>query len=189
MDYERTLSVLLLALGLGLAGCGDDGSGESSTNADTSATSAADSDTSAGTAADSSATSAGTSESATGGSDGATEGVTSVGETEGATSAGETEGATSAGETEGSVCDGLDQMACLANEECMPISGQPIETGGTEPCLGPREFLECQPMMGCGDAITYACDGEPPIYEFSDTCIPGGWKNCEPPPVELLPCQ
>jgi hypothetical protein len=107
------------------------------------------------------------------------------------TTTGETEGTTTAvGETDGTECFTLDEAECMANPLCMAISGSPILMPAGGACLGPREFLECQPQAGCGDAITYACEAEgSTLYEFLSTCIPTGWAECgPPPPFELMPC-
>jgi hypothetical protein len=74
--------------------------------------------------------------------------------------------------------------------ECMPIGGRPIEMPGDGACLGAREFIECQDAAGCLEVITYACAGDDAtIYEFGDSCVPEGWIDCPPPPIELLPCR
>jgi hypothetical protein len=107
------------------------------------------------------------------------------GSTTPATSGGSDGSGTAAG-----TCDGLDAEACMAATGCMPIGASPILNMPEGACLGMREFLECQPEMACGEAITYACGGEGmPLYEFGSTCIPDGWGDCgPPPPIDLMPC-
>lgn len=187
MDYRSHQSLLIVciaALGLTAPACGDDG-GTTDTNADTGTATSASS-TTASTVSDTDpepTTSVGTM--------GATSAGTSSMETTTDTTAGATEDSTgTAGETEGSVCAGLEADACEANMDCMTIAGRPILMMGDGACLGPREFIECQPATGCGDAITYACRGDDgPMWEFLDTCIPTTWFECgPPPPIDLMPC-
>ncbi|MEM7151997.1 MAG: hypothetical protein AAF799_04100 [Myxococcota bacterium] len=181
-------------IGLTMAGCGDDsGTTSTSSSADSGSTTAvADSGTDTVQETESGSTPA-TSDS--GETEGETEATTTA--TTDATTAGETDGETEGdteaeteGDTEGVACAELDAMACMDATECMPIAGRPIMVPDTGACLGEPEFIECQLATGCGDAITYACEGpETTIYEFLDTCIPMGWENCKIPPIELGPCM
>lgn len=195
MAYLRSSTVLLLAsslVGLTMTGCGDDSGTTGTTSADSGSTTAvADSGADTVQETESGSTPA---TSDTGATEGDTEATTAA--TTDATTAGETDGETEGetdaeteGDTEGVACAGLDAMACMDAAECMPIAGRPIMVPDTGACLGEPEFIECQPAMGCGDAISYACEGpKTTIYEFLDTCIPMGWDFCEIPPIELGPC-
>ncbi len=199
MNYRRSSMIVLACVGLWLPGCGDD-SGSSETGASSSegsATMGATDSNPTATATDSASASATDSasasatESGTGADSGTTsEGSATMGATEGATEGDTTEGATSEASTsEGVTCEGLDREACNDNEMCMPIGGRPIVMMGDGVCIGEPEYLECQDAIGCGDAITYGCENkEATIYEFIDTCIPEGWMECPPPPIDLMPC-
>lgn len=180
-----SLGINLPGLGLGLAvvllaGCGDDGSpGESTMGmGSTGATT-----TSAGSSVGS------TNESATSVATGSMDSTGPGTGTTSPTTMGDTTPDTSF-DTDSLECYGRDARGCMANGLCMPIVGAPILMPDGGVCLGPREFIECQPAIGCGDAITYACAGlDAPQYQFLDTCIPDAWIDCGPPPVgELPPC-
>ncbi len=181
--------------GLLLTGCpGDDGNGDegaaSSGSTSMASTSATDNPT-GGSNNTMTASGEGSGGSTMGSADAtATQGSESA--TQGSESESASGDTTTAGETEGGVCDGLGAMECMSTEGCMPIVGSPIDASGVggTPCLDEREFIECQPAIGCGDAITYACEGDDAqMYQFLDTCIPVGWVECGPrPPGELPPC-
>ncbi|MEX1363404.1 MAG: hypothetical protein AB1Z98_09780 [Nannocystaceae bacterium] len=162
-----------------LGGCGDDGGAGDTSQATAGSSTGATGST---TSADTDPTSAGT-------LDGGSTTTAPTDPTAGTTEAETEGGSTTETETGGSVCDGLDAEQCLANMECMPISGRPIVDEGAGACLAEREYIECQPATGCGDAITYACEGDDaPLYEFPDTCTPVGWVDCGEPPPDLEPC-
>jgi hypothetical protein len=169
---------LALGLALVLTGCGDDGStGDSTAGMGSTGTTTMSSGSSDGSTGET-ATSA-----VTGSMDSTGPGTTSAATTGDMTS-------DTGVDTDSLECFGLDARACMANGLCMPIVGAPILMPDGGACLGPREFLECQPAIGCGDAITYACAGlDAPQYQFLDTCIPEAWIDCgEPPAGELPPC-
>lgn len=86
-------------------------------------------------------------------------------------------------------CAGLNGMACMANEACMPIGGGKLNLA--KMCVGKPTFLSCEPAAGCGDALTYGCDPavEPPEpFLFPSTCLPAGWAVCDAPMIDQ-PCK
>lgn len=177
-----TLSLLALAwVGFTLSACpGDDATGEGTDATSSGATTTASSTSSGGPTSDT-ATSV-----ATGSMDSTGPGTTTTATSP--TSTGDSGSTTNTGETEGVECSGLGPRECDANAACMPIAGAPILMPDGGACLGPREFIECQPATGCGDAITFACPGlDAPQYQFNDTCTPTGWIDCGPPPKGKIP--
>ncbi len=87
------------------------------------------------------------------------------------------------------VCGMLNAQACMVNPACLAIMGAKVNA--EKMCSAKPSFLGCVEAMGCGDAITYACDPEvdpPEPFVFQDTCIPVGWENCESPEVKG-PCK
>lgn len=190
MAYRNLSLIAALAMSLGsLAGCGDDGTSETGNSESGETTSQTGSTTAPSTETDptTGATSAMTSDSTAGSEEGtATTAMTSD------TTAGTEEGTATtmtSDTTAGGACVGLDEAECNADAGCMPINGAPIEMTGNGGCLQPLEFIECQVAIGCGDAITYACEGDDaPPFEFLDTCIPDGWFECPAPGGPLPPC-
>ena len=186
MAYPRTCLrwAWLTAATVALGACGDDGSSEGGGDDSAASTSTTSPATDTGPA-----TSAGTTDpdptlasaSASGDTTSTGGGMTST-----------TSGADSSGGTEtGTVdCASLDETACMDEPACMAIGGQPIVSGAEGSCLDPSEYFECQPVMACGEALTYACQGDDaPLYQFPTTCIPSTFMDCgPPPPVDLRPC-
>ncbi len=187
MAYPRTCLRLawLTAATFAFGACGDDGSSEGSGDGSAASTSTTSPGTDTGPATSASSTdpdptiasasASGDTTSTGGGSTSTTSGVDS----------------SSGGSESGAVdCSVLDETACMDEPACMPIAGQPIVSGAEGSCLDAREFLECQPMMACGEALTYACAGDDaPLYQFPTTCIPSTFMDCgPPPPVDLPPC-
>ena len=87
------------------------------------------------------------------------------------------------------VCAMLGPQQCMSNPLCLAILGGKVNVA--KMCAGKPMFLGCVEAMGCGDAITYACDPEvnpPEPFVFNDTCIPEGWTQCESPEV-MGPCK
>ena len=86
-------------------------------------------------------------------------------------------------------CVDLDEDECGMNPNCQPVNGARLkENGPDSPCLEPAEFLGCIGMQGCGDAITWFCEGNN-VWQVNDTCGPEGAEQCEAPmePVETCP--
>ncbi len=191
MDY-RTLMVIswvsVGVIGLAAIGCGDDGPGdEAGLSGPAGTTTTNDSDSTTEASGDT-INPPPPPPPTTDGND--TEASTSTMTSSADTTDGQT-GDSTAADTDSAACADLGMRACMASEQCMTIGGAEIQMTNNGACLGEREFLDCQPLTGCGDAITYACEGpDAPMYQFIDTCIPDGWVECgPPPPVDLLPCE
>lgn len=86
------------------------------------------------------------------------------------------------GETAGGGCADLDsEEACNADANCQSVLGSKLKTNGANaPCLQEVDFIGCIDAQGCGDALTWFCNGNQ-IYEVLDTCGPEGFEMCEPP--------
>jgi len=166
MIYLRSTTFLpaLTLASFTTIGCGDDG-GTSGTSEGmgSSGTSSASSDTSVDSTATSTSNATGSADSSAGG---ATMSETST------TASGETESATTEAETDGTECLGLDRAMCLENPLCMAIAGAEIMNPGTGPCLGEREFIDCQPSAGCAEVITYDPTGGVEMGR-----LPDEWDN------------
>lgn len=192
MTLLRRSIVLTLAGSLATFGaaCGDD-SGTSGGEESSSSGGVATGDSGATSAPGSSSGGNVTMTGGGSGGSGDTAGTTDPTGATGDDTAGTTQGdSTSEGETESVVCADLGMEACMTTEGCMGIGGRELRMTDTGACWGPREFVECQMAMGCGDAITYACPpDDKTLWEFSDTCTPEGWVACgPPPPIEIPPC-
>lgn len=173
----------LVAATLALVACGDDGASEGGGDDAAASTST----TSPGT--DSAATTSGGSTAP----DPTVASASASGDTTSGTTTATTSGADSSSggsDTGAVVCEGLDADACMAEMVCMSIGGRPIVIDRDGACLGPREFIECQPAIGCDDVLSYACEGDDaPMYQFPDACLPATWVDCGmAPPGELMPC-
>jgi hypothetical protein len=193
----RSITIALLVL----AGCGDDGSttGETSTTgvttSDTTTTTGSSATTGptsgmSGTATSSPETTSTTEPGTT--EPGTTEpGTTEPGTTEPGTTEPGTSGSTgeppveSTGEPPGEStgvppegCAALGPQQCMANDACMAIFGQKVNT--QKMCLQKATFLECADSAGCGDALTIGCPmGTMEQYQFPDTCLPSDFEPCE----------
>ncbi len=172
---HRFALLALLASACGTPDGGDDGNDGSSSNGSTTAVSTTSEDASASA---SSTTSASASAGSTAGTSSATDATDSA------------DGTTS-DDTGSPACDALGERACMANDQCMSITGAEILMSSGGVCIEEPEFVECQPLVDCGAAVTYACPGDDaPMWEFPSTCIPTLWFECGPPPPgEIPPCR
>ena len=136
-----------------------------------------------------------TSESAT--SEPATTGTSEPGDTTGTSEPGDTTGTSEPVDTEGTTagtttgdpldCAALGPKQCMETEACMPLGGGKLNL--EKMCVQKPMFLGCVEAGACGDALTYACDGDMNApYLFPSTCLPDGWAVCEAPGIDT-PCN
>jgi len=98
-------------------------------------------------------------------------------------------------------CASLSENACSENPDCMSLMAQPVDTALQ--CADHREFLECQPNVGCAEAMAVVRDPSGKQWQFPSHCWPEGWtfdsefhktkghvENCFPPePPDPTKCS
>jgi hypothetical protein len=88
----------------------------------------------------------------------------------------------------GAACDALPEDACRARSDCAVITAQQHIVD--HPCALEPQAVGCMSAdQACGDAITFARDGDNNVWWFMDTCTPAGFTQepypqglSEPPP-------
>jgi len=187
--WKRTSLVFSTALALSSVACGDDGGStdadgtESSTDADGTAE-----DADAGTEVGS--TDNGTDAGTTDTTDTTTDPDTTDTAPDTGTDTSDTGDTTDTTDTADTTDTTTGNLACLdyetqdecdADPDCQSVTGQKLKTNGADsPCLQESDFLGCIPQQGCGDALTYFCQGNN-VFLVPDTCGPDGFEMCEGP--------
>jgi len=70
-------------------------------------------------------------------------------------------------------CSSRTVADCSGDGLCNPIIGSRLSEAAS--CADAGEYVTCQDLFGCGEAVTYARDPSGDLWRFPDTCTPAGW--------------
>ena len=82
---------------------------------------------------------------------------------------------------EGTVCNELGAQACMAHESCAALTASPVSSSNGSSCVAEPEFVGCDDIEDCDQALTWGCDAQDQSHLFPNGCMPDDFTPCDGP--------